>query len=100
MSGPSRAAVSPSPTAPKTSGNVINLMDALKRSLASEGESAPATANAKAGKKPKKRAEGQREMLLPISGKKAKEEAKESRKEEPKKADKPARTPARSRKAS
>ena len=43
-------------------------MDALKRSLASEKQAAPA-AKAKAnGKKPKKRIEGQREMLLPISG--------------------------------
>jgi DNA end-binding protein Ku len=94
----------PAKAAPKTSGNVINLMDALKKSLASEGESAPAAAKAKAGKKPKKRIEGQREMLLPISGKKAKEaakdEARETRKEEPKKAEKPVRAPARSRKAS
>jgi DNA end-binding protein Ku len=83
--------------APKTGGNVINLMDALKRSLAGEKQaSPPATAKAKA-KRPKKRIEGQREMLLPISGKRAKEEPK---KEEPKKAEKPARTPVRSRKAS
>src|ERR1700675_4618623 len=61
--------------APKNGGNVINLMDALKRSLASEKQSAPAAAKetakeaAKAkGKKPKKAASGQREMLLPISG--------------------------------
>ena len=82
---------------PKSSGNVINLMDALKRSLAGEG-TAPAAAAPKATrtKKPKKRIEGQREMLLPISGKKA----KEAQKDEPKKAEKPARTPARSRKAS
>ena len=58
--------------APKTGGNVINLMDALKRSLASEKQAAPAAkAKAGKGKKPKKRAEGQREMLLPISGKAA-----------------------------
>src|SRR6201996_1762965 len=78
---------------PKTGGNVINLMDALKKSLASEKQAAPPAAKAK-GKK--KRAEGQREMLLPIagSGKRAvKEAAKE--KDEPKKA----RTAARSRKA-
>src|SRR3989440_2619775 len=39
--------------APKTTGNVINLMDALKRSLASEKQAAPAAAKTK-GKKPKK----------------------------------------------
>src|ERR1700744_2815754 len=62
--------------APKTGGNVINLMDALKRSLASERQAPPPAAKVK-GKKSKKRIEGQREMLLPISGKRAaKEEAK------------------------
>jgi DNA end-binding protein Ku len=75
--------------APKSSGNVINLMDALKRSLASERQSAPPE-KAK-GKKPRKAAAGQREMLLPISGKRTKEE--------PKKAEKPVRAPARSKKA-
>src|SRR5882757_8207727 len=78
---------------PKSGGNVINLMDALKRSLANEKQSAPA-AKAK-GKKPRKRIEGQREMLLPISGKRAKEEP---RVQEPKKAEKSARAPARSKK--
>ena len=73
--------------APKTGGNVINLMDALKRSLASEQQSAPP---AKA-KKSRKAAAGQREMLLPISGKRAKDE--------PKKASKPVRAAARSKKA-
>ena len=83
--------------APKTGGNVINLMDALKKSLASERQAAPpAAANAK-GKKPRKAASGQREMLLPISGKRAKEEP---RVQEPKKAEKPVRTTAaRSKKA-
>jgi DNA end-binding protein Ku len=86
--------------APKSGGNVINLMDALKRSLASEKQ-APAKANTNTkGKKPKKRAEGQREMLLPISGdgkRAAKETAKETSKPEPKKI---ARAPAaRSKKA-
>jgi DNA end-binding protein Ku len=75
--------------APKTGGNVINLMDALKRSLATERESAPAP-KAK-GKKPRKTAAGQREMLLPISGKRTREE--------PKKAEKPVRSPGRSKKA-
>jgi len=86
----------PAKTAPKTGGNVINLMDALKRSLASERQSAPAAVKT-GGKKPKKRTEGQREMLLPISGKRAgKEEAKT---QAAKKADKQARAPARSKKA-
>ena len=74
--------------APKSSGNVINLMDALKRSLASEASAPPQKAK---GKKPRKAAAGQRELLLPISGKRAKEE--------PKKAEKPVRAPARSKKA-
>jgi DNA end-binding protein Ku len=76
--------------APKTGGNVINLMDALKRSLAGEKQ-APAPAK---GKKPKKRVEGQREMLLPISG-----SGKRAAKEESKKTEKPVRAPARSKKA-
>ena len=59
-------------------------MDALKRSLASEKQSAPAAAKTteKAkGKKPRKAAAGQREMLLPISG-----SGKRAAKQEPKKA--------------
>jgi DNA end-binding protein Ku len=79
--------------APKTTGNVINLMDALKKSLANEKQTAPV---AKA-KKSKKRVEGQREMLLPIAGSGS---GKRAAKEEPKKAEKPARAPAaRSKKA-
>ncbi len=72
-----RAGIRPTAkAAPKTGGNVINLMDALKRSLANERQ-APAPAAKVRGKKAKKRIEGQREMLLPISGKRAaKEEAK------------------------
>jgi DNA end-binding protein Ku len=81
----------PAKAAPKTSGNVINLMDALKRSLASEKDSAPAKAK---GKKAGKAASGQREMLLPISG-----SGKRAAKEQPKKAEKPVRAPARSKKA-
>ncbi len=69
--------------APKSSGNVINLMDALKRSLASEKQSAPPAKT----KKPRKAAAGQREMLLPISNKRAVRE--ETKVQEPKKADKP-----------
>jgi DNA end-binding protein Ku len=80
---------------PKSSGNVINLMDALKRSLTNETQ-APAAAKAK---KSKKRVEGQREMLLPISGKRAKEESKKA---EPKKVEqkKPVRATGRAKKAS
>jgi DNA end-binding protein Ku len=91
--------------APKTSGNVINLMDALKRSLASEKQTAPAAAKGQdkaKGKKPKKAAAGQREMLLPISGggkRAAKESVKETVKEAPKKAEKPVRSATRAKKA-
>lgn len=85
---------------PKSSGNVINLMDALKKSLASEKDAAPAAKVAKS-KKPKKRVEGQREMLLPIAGKGGKTAAaKEAApKEASRKADKPVRTAARAKKA-
>jgi len=53
------------PAAPAT--NVVSLMDALKKSLAAEDAKAPAAAGK--AKKPKKKVEGQREMLLPIAGK-------------------------------
>lgn len=85
--------------APKSDGNVINLMDALKRSLTGGKQAAAPAEKAAKGKKAKKRVEGQREMLLPISGS-GKRAAKETAKEAPKKVAKPARTPAaRSRKA-
>ncbi|MEA2760450.1 MAG: end-binding protein Ku [Methylobacteriaceae bacterium] len=73
--------------------NVVSLMDALKKSLAVEDAKAPAAAAGKA-KKPKK-AEGQREMLLPIAGKGAgkAEAAKPAAKAAP------AKTGARQRKA-
>src|SRR4051794_38539416 len=82
--------------APKTSGNVINLMDALKKSLATEKDTVPAAKAAKEtvkAKKTKKRAEGQREMLLPIAGKGGKDAAARQAPKEaaPKKADKPVR---------
>jgi DNA end-binding protein Ku len=50
--------------------NVVNLMDALRRSVAQE-KRAPASS-----KKGRKRVEGQTEMLLPITGKKGKQVAK------------------------
>jgi len=49
--------------------NVINLMDALRKSVASDKGTRPQE------KKGKKRIEGQREMLLPIPGKRTKEGA-------------------------
>jgi len=52
----------------RTPSNVINLMDALRNSLKAEGGR-----SARSAKKGRKRIEGQREMLLPIPGKKAKE---------------------------
>ena len=64
--------------------NVVDLMDALKRSIANDRGAEPAK-----GKKPRKAAAGQKEMLLPISGKRAsKAEAKK---------DKPAASKARKR---
>ena len=51
----------------RPTGKVINLMDALRRSVQAEKQSTrPAQ-----GKKSRKGAAGQKEMLLPISGKKA-----------------------------
>ena len=96
--------------APKSSGNVINLMDALKRSLTTERQAAPAPKAASSlkaasspkatGKKPRKAVAGQREMLLPISGKRAaKEEPKVQAPKKIEKADKPVRTTVRSKKA-
>jgi DNA end-binding protein Ku len=80
---------------PVSSDNVISLMDALKRSIS--GKAAPAAKNEAApkaakGKKPRKAAAGQREMLLPISGKRA-------AKGEEKRAPKEVKAKARARKA-
>jgi DNA end-binding protein Ku len=63
--------------------NVVDLMEALKRSIGNE-------AQATKGKKPRKAAAGQKEMLLPISGKRA-------AKQDAKKADKPAAARSRNR---
>jgi DNA end-binding protein Ku len=63
--------------------NVVDLMEALKRSIG-RADAPPAK-----GKKPRKAAAGQKEMLLPISGKRA-------AKVDKKKVEKP--TPARARK--
>jgi len=77
--------------APKNTGNVINLMDALKKSLANEKQAAPA---GKAKGKKAKRIEGQREMLLPIAG-----SGKRAAKDEAKKTAKSTRAQARAKKA-
>jgi DNA end-binding protein Ku len=73
-------------------GKVINLMDALRRSVQAESGRAPraATPSATPAKKGRKKVEGQKEMLLPIAGKKA---AREEHR-------KPARSNGRQRKAS
>jgi DNA end-binding protein Ku len=53
--------------------NVVDLMEALRRSVGGAGES---SASKKSGKKQRKAAAGQKEMLMPIAGKKqAKETA-------------------------
>jgi DNA end-binding protein Ku len=51
---------------PRDTGNVVNLMDALRKSLTTEGKAAPSSSKTKKSKKP---ATGQREMLMAISGK-------------------------------
>jgi DNA end-binding protein Ku len=61
------------PITPKekpAAGNVVDLMEALRRSVGKEA--APAKV-AKPAKKPRKAATGQKEMLMSIEGKKAKE---------------------------
>src|SRR5882672_2864975 len=63
--------------------NVVDLMEALKRSIGNE-------AQATKGKKPRKATAGQKEMLLPISGKLA-------AKQDAKKSDKPATARTRKR---
>jgi DNA end-binding protein Ku len=71
--------------------NVVNLMDALRRSIAQEAKSAPKEApKPAAAKKGKRRVAGQREMLLPIAGKGTGKESAEK---------KPARSSGRQRKA-
>jgi len=56
--------------------NVVDLMDALKKSIASE-------ATAPKGKKPRKASAGQKEMLLPIEGKRGTEKKKAAKPERP-----------------
>ncbi|MGZ5944092.1 MAG: non-homologous end joining protein Ku [Isosphaeraceae bacterium] len=64
---------------PRDIGNVVNLMDALRKSLTDAGKGASERAK---GRNPKKAASGQREMLMAIAGKgegKAKPVAKETK---------------------
>jgi DNA end-binding protein Ku len=56
--------------------NVVDLMEALRRSVGGAPEPAKAPAAKKSGKKPRKAVSAQKEMLMPIAGKKpAKETA-------------------------
>jgi DNA end-binding protein Ku len=59
--------------------NVVDLMEALRRSVG--GAAAETSAPKKAGKKPRKAAAGQKEMLMPISGNK--KQAKETAAKKP-----------------
>lgn len=54
--------------------NVVDLMDALRKSIGREGAAAT-EAPKKSSKKPRKAAAGQKEMLMPIAGKKPAKEA-------------------------
>jgi DNA end-binding protein Ku len=76
----------------RDTGNVVNLMDALRKSLSTAGKSAPQPAKTR---KSKRAAAGQREMLMSISGK---GEGKSATRAKP--ADKEAKRPACQRKAS
>ena len=53
--------------------NVVNLMDALRRSIAQEKAASTPPKTSTPPKKNRKRIEGQGEMLLPITGKQAKD---------------------------
>src|ERR1700738_2657054 len=57
--------------------NVVDLMDALRKSVG--GAAAEIKAAKKPAKKPRKAASGQKEMLMPIAGKKAAKEASAKR---------------------
>jgi DNA end-binding protein Ku len=67
------------PAKPRPRGeNVVDLMDALKKSIAGGAKEAPAK-----GKKPRKAGAGQKEMLLPISGKRGAEAKKAAKPDKP-----------------
>ena len=52
---------------PRNTGNVVNLMDAMRKSLSDAGKRGASQPGK--GRKPKKAASGQREMPMAISGK-------------------------------
>jgi DNA end-binding protein Ku len=52
--------------------NVVDLMEALRRSVGGRAPETTAKSQGKAAKKPRKAAAGQKEMLMPIEGKKQK----------------------------
>ena len=54
--------------------NVVDLMDALRKSIGG-GAATSTEAPKKSAKKPRKAAAGQKEMLMPIAGKKPAKEA-------------------------
>jgi DNA end-binding protein Ku len=58
--------------------NVVNLMEALRQSVKAEGGKRSSATQTPSKKGKKKRIEGQREMLLPIPGKKDQETAAKS----------------------
>jgi DNA end-binding protein Ku len=55
--------------------NVVDLMEALRRSVSGKAAAATSEPSKKAAKKPRKAAAGQKEMLMPIAGKKPAKEA-------------------------
>ena len=55
--------------------NVVDLMEALRQSVGREKSTEPENAAKKSAKKPRKAASGQKEMLMPIAGRKQAKEA-------------------------
>lgn len=70
-----RAGKGVAPVKSRTEGNVVDLMDALRKSLAGPGTQQKAKPS-----KGKKRIAGQKEMLFPISGSKAKDSTRKIQK--------------------
>jgi hypothetical protein len=70
---PKRAGKPITPKERPAAGNVVDLMEALRRSVG--GATAETKSPKKSATKPRKAAAGQKEMLMPIEGKKSKEAA-------------------------